>query len=293
MHATRWIVAGVIAWALCIGPAQLAQAASPKPDRKVLYKTVDDVELKLHVFEPEGHEAKDERPAIVFFFGGGWVGGTPKQFYRQCEHLASRGMVAMAAEYRVRSQNGTDPRACVRDGKSAMRYIRAHAGELGVDPDRLAAGGGSAGGHVAAAMATVEGFNEASDDTSISCVPDALVLFNPVYDNGPNGYGYDRVKAYWKRFSPLHNIHEGMPPAITFLGTEDQLIPVSTGKKFREKMREAGVRSELILFEGMEHGFFNPGKHGGEPYRKTVAAMDRFLVSLGFLEAKGGAGFDR
>ncbi|MEM8713895.1 MAG: alpha/beta hydrolase fold domain-containing protein, partial [Planctomycetota bacterium] len=89
---------------------------------------------------------------------------------------------------------GPRPTTCVEDGKSAVRWIREHAAEIGVDPGRLAAGGGSAGGHVAAAIATVNGFNADQDDLSVSCVPEALVLFNPVFDNGPGGYGHDRVQ---------------------------------------------------------------------------------------------------
>ncbi|MDB4796380.1 alpha/beta hydrolase fold domain-containing protein, partial [Akkermansiaceae bacterium] len=110
-----------------------------------------DVELKLHVFNPEGHKASDSRPAIVFFFGGGWNGGSPKQFYPHSEHLASLGMVAISAEYRVKSRNKTTPMECVKDGNSAIRWVRSHAKELGINPDMIAAGGGSAGGHVAAA----------------------------------------------------------------------------------------------------------------------------------------------
>ena len=98
-------------------------------------------------------------------------------------------MVAMAAEYRVKSRHNTTPFECVMDGKSALRWIRKNAAKLGVDPERIGAGGGSAGGHVAAAVATVPGLNEEGEDLSISCLPDTLVLFNPVYDNGPGGFG--------------------------------------------------------------------------------------------------------
>ena len=187
---------------LVAGPicaAESKNAAAFPPTRTVLYKTVGDVKLSLHVFEPEGHKPSDKRPAIVFFFGGGWVGGSPGQFYPHCHYLASRGMWAAAAEYRVKNQHGTTPVECVKDGKSAVRYIRVHANELGVDPEKLAAGGGSAGGHVAAATATVTAFDEEGKDASVSAVPQALVLFNPVYDNGPDGYGHDRVKDYWKQ----------------------------------------------------------------------------------------------
>ena len=126
-----------------------------RPDSKVLYKTAGDVELRLHIFRPSGNAPQAKSPAIVFFFGGGFLKGDPSQFYGQSHHLAERGMVAISAEYRVKSIHGTDSTTCVRDAKSAMRWVRSHAEELGIDPDRIAAGGGSAGGFLAAATATI------------------------------------------------------------------------------------------------------------------------------------------
>lgn len=248
------------------------------PDEQKTYKKVGNVELQLHIFNPEGHKASDRKPAIVFFFGGGWSGGTPSQFYPQCDYLAKRGMVAISAEYRVKSRNGTSPLECVKDGNSAVRWVRSHADKLGIDPSKLAAGGGSAGGHVAAATGTTKGILEKGEDVSVSSKPDALVLFNPVYDNGPKGYGHSRVKDYWKQISPMHNLDKETPPTIVFLGTKDKLIPVATAKKYRLLMKEAGVRSELLLYKEQAHGFFNTSK-----YDETVKEMDRFLVSLGFL----------
>lgn len=257
--------------------------AEPKPDELRTYKNVGDVELKLHVFYPEGHQKSDRRAAIVFFFGGGWVGGSPSQFYPQSEYLAERGMVAISVEYRVRSKHGTTPLECVKDGVSAVRWVRSHAKELGIDPGRIASGGGSAGGHVAAATAIDRGIVEDGEDETVSARPDALVLFNPVYDNGPKGYGHDRVRDYWEKISPMHNLDKNTPPTIVFLGTKDRLIPVETAEKYRDLMQEAGVRSELHLYEGQGHGFFNPSK-SKESYRKTVKQMDEFLTSLGFLK---------
>ncbi|MEL7267636.1 MAG: carboxylesterase family protein, partial [Planctomycetota bacterium] len=106
----------------------------PSPDRVVLYKTTKQAKLRLNMFLPPDHRAHDSRPAIVFFFGGGWVGGSPSQFYGQCKALADIGVVAISAEYRVRSRNKTTPKECVADGKSAMRYVRANAAQLGIDP---------------------------------------------------------------------------------------------------------------------------------------------------------------
>lgn len=251
------------------------------PDEKILYKTIDDIELNLHIFKPDGHQDAVRRPAIVFFFGGGWVNGSPSQFYPHCHYLSTRGMVAIGAEYRIKSKHDTTPFACVRDGKSAVRFIRAHAEALGIDPNRIAAGGGSAGGHVAAACGTLDAFDEPDEDLTVSSKPNALVLFNPVYDNGPDGYGHDRVKERWREFSPLHNIDSTTPPTIVFLGTKDKLIPVSTAKAYCEAMKKAGVRCDLHLYEGQPHGFFNY-REGGNPYfYKTVNAADRFLVELG------------
>ena len=253
------------------------------PDLQI-YKEVDGYSLNLHIFRSPAHiSGAAPKPAIVFFFGGGWAGGTPTQFYPQCEYLADRGMVAMAAEYRVKSRHNTTPFECVMDGKSALRWIRKNAAKLGVDPERIGAGGGSAGGHVAAAVATVPGLNEEGEDLSISCLPDTLVLFNPVYDNGPGGFGYPKLKDRYREISPMHNLREGMPPTIVFLGDQDKLIPVPTAEKFRDEMRKLGNRSELVVYPGQSHGFFNQGKPGGG-YLKTLQEMNKFLNSLGWLE---------
>ncbi|MBT3293707.1 MAG: alpha/beta hydrolase [Verrucomicrobia bacterium] len=254
------------------------------PDRTLTYKKSGAVELKLHVFSPEDHKASDRRPAIVFFFGGGWHSGTPSQFYEHCTYLASRGMVAMSAEYRVKSRNKTTPRECVMDGKSAVRWIRNHAEELGIDPKRVAAGGGSAGGHVAAATGTTKGFEEEGEDLTVSSRPNALVLFNPVYDNGPGGFGHARVAGYWKDFSPMHNISKETPPTVVCLGTKDNLIPVKTAREYKRLMEAEGRRCDLHLHEGQPHGFFNYSQR--ENYTKTVIEMDRFLASLGYLKGE-------
>ena len=263
-------------------------ADAGKPDQEIIYKKVGGTELKLFVFKPKDHKTSDQRPAVVFFFGGGWTSGSPSQFFPHCEYLASRGMVAMAADYRVKSRHQTTPKECVKDGKSAVRWIRAHAGEFGIDPNKLAAGGGSAGGHVASAAATVKGLEEDGEDLTVSCRPDALVLFNPVFDNGPDGWGHSVVKDYWKDISPLHNISRETPPAIVFLGTKDDLIPVSTAEKFQELMKKNGVRCDLHLYEGQKHGFFNLkiNPENQEYYSRTVIEMDRFLSSLGYLKGE-------
>ena len=191
-------------------------------------------------------------------------------------------MVAISAEYRLKTTDGTDPRASLSDAVSAMRFVRAHAEALNIDPERIAAGGGSAGGQLAAALATADGFDDPHDDATISHRPSALVLFNPVIDNGPNGYGHDRVSEYWQAFSPIHNIRPGHPATVIMLGTMDKLIPVATGKAFCEKVRAAGSECVLHLYEGQPHAFSSQGR-SKLYYRKTLDAMDEFLASLGYI----------
>ena len=259
----------------------------------VPYKTVKKEDgttdtLDLNVFYPVGHQKTDQAPCVVFFFGGGWNGGSPKQFYKHCEYFASRGMVAISAEYRTKKSHNVQPKICVLDGKSAIRWVRENAAKLGIDPDQVVAGGGSAGGHVATAVAACQELEESSNQPKTSCIPNALVLFNPVYDNGPEGYGHDRVKEYWKIFSPRHNLHPNMPPTIAFFGTEDKLIPVATTQSFQSAMEKFGVRYDNHLYEGQPHGFFNFGRSKGDTnyFTDTVQKSDLFLASLGILEGK-------
>lgn len=248
------------------------------------YKQASGDNLLIYRFQPARHDPEtDKRPAAVFYFGGGWTGGSVRQFEQHARYLAGRGMVAFVADYRVKSRQGTGPDACVADGKSAVRWIRANAGRLGVDPNRIAAGGGSAGGHVAAAAGICDGLEDPADPSpEISSRPDALLLFNPVYNNGPEGYGHDRVRPWFPAISPAHNISTDDPPTIVFLGASDRLIPVTTAERFDAALKAAGLRSELWVYPNQPHGFFNESKCQA-CFIDTVLRMDAFLVELGWL----------
>lgn len=254
--------------------------------KEVVYKTIGDVNLKLIMYYPSGVKSKKPLPAIVFFFGGGFINGSPTQFRPHAAYLASRGMIAITAEYRVESRHKTTPFDAVADAKSAIRYVRIHAKELGVDPGRIAAGGGSAGGHLAAAAGNLPGLDEKSEDLSVSSKPNALVLYNPVFDNGPEGYGYDRAGDRYREISPIHNISKGAPPTIVFLGTKDALVPVATAEKYKMLMENIGSRCDLMLYEGQAHGFFNSGKGNNRYFLETLYESDKFLTSLGYLKGR-------
>lgn len=259
-----------------------------------VYRKASGDDLWIYRFDPPNYRPEtDRRPAVVFFFGGGWTGGSVTQFEQHARYLASRGMVSFVADYRVRSRQKTGPDACVADGKSAVRWIRSHAKELGIDPARIAAGGGSAGGHVAATTGICPGLDAPEESGSeISSRSNALLLFNPVYDNGPDGYGHDRAKQWFPAISPAHNISEDDPPTIVFLGTQDGLIPVATAEKFQSDLEAAGVTAELHLYEGEPHGFFNESRNQ-QAFLDTVMKTDTFLARIGWLSGQADEKFLR
>lgn len=279
-----------------------ATASAPaEPDsfggtRGLLYKKVGDVELKLHVCLPPDHTPTDRRPAIIFFFGGGWLHGSAGQFLPQCRYFASRGMVAAAADYRVYSRHGATIADCTADAQAAVRWMRAHARELGVDPDRIAAAGGSAGGHLAAATAMLRDFT-GDKDTSVSFRPNAMILFNPAVDLTPDEAGsgesarrhagiLSRMGTRPEELSPMDHVRSGLPPAIIFHGREDPLIPFPKIEAFARAMTAVGNRCEVVGFDGQKHGFFNISRGNVKYFVETLRLADRFLASLGYLKGE-------
>jgi acetyl esterase/lipase len=248
---------------------------------QILYKQIDTTKLFLTVYHPEKIEQTKKYPAMVFFFGGGWTSGTIKQFEPQAKYFSERGMICILVDYRVNIRQKTTPFESLKDAKSAIRFVRENSEKFHIDDSKIVAVGGSAGGHLAAATALINDYNENTDNLTVSCIPNALVLFNPVFDNGPGGYGFERIGDAYKSFSPLHNIKTGAPPTIVFLGTKDNLVPVETAKYYKKVMDKVNSRCDLHLYEGQEHGFFNYKNF--EYYKTTVSEADKFLQSLGYL----------
>lgn len=268
------VLGGIFLLCICLG-SLMAQ-------EEVLYKQIDSTKLYLEVHFPENYQMKKDLPAIVFFFGGGWNNGNRAQFRNHALYFAQRGAVCFLADYRVKTKHGTSPFQAVEDAKSAMRFIRENADTFKIDPTKIVASGGSAGGHLAAATAMVNTYNAPTDKLGISCKPDALILFNPVIDNGPGGYGFERIGKAYKEFSPLHVLDKAVPPTIFFLGTKDALIPVETAQYYKVVMEKVGSRCDLFLYENQKHGFFN--YQNLDMYQKTLAEADKFLISLGLLD---------
>lgn len=285
MSNPRATIKSIILLILCLftGPL-LAQDYPPefKDARVETYRTVGTTELKLWIFGESDANAK--KPAIVFFFGGGWNGGTPKQFESQARHFSKRGMIAITADYRVRSRHGVQVVECVKDAKAAIAWVRENAERLGIDPDKIAASGGSAGGHLAAATGTISGFG--SDER-----PNALILFNPATTLAPIA-GWEtkgaadlsvrRLGVEAELISPAHHIGTHTPPTLILHGKADSTVPYDSVVAFESAMKKAERPCKLVGYDGEKHGFFNEGNR--EAYAKTLAEADSFLVDLGWIE---------
>lgn len=250
----------------------------------VVYKKVDTTELRMSIYEPPDFNKNKKYTAMVFFFGGGWRVGNASQFQSQATYFASKGLVCFLPEYRVESRNQSTPFESLKDAKSAIRFIKKNADRFHIDSSKIVAAGGSAGGQLAAATALIKDYNENTDNLQISSVPAALVLFNPVIDNGPGGFGYEKIGDEYLHFSPLHNIRKVAPPTLIMLGKKDHLIPVVTAEYYKMVMEKVGSKCELKLYDNAGHGFFNQNKKGNNRfYFQTLAATEEFLHSIGYL----------
>jgi acetyl esterase len=292
----RFLLLPLLAFATAFpAQAQTQKTYPPKIDgaEVFVYRTVGDVKLNAYVFGADA-EAETLRPAVVFFFGGGWANGSPTQFEQHSRYLASRGLVAITCDYRVLSRHGTPAKECVTDAKAAIRWVRENAAKLGVDPDRVAAGGGSAGGHIAACTGVIDGFESEGENSNISSRPNALILYNPALVLAPFGEDNPELQSREaemrkrmgvdpKALSPIHHVQAHEPPTIIFHGEADTTVPFVTARDFTTAMEKAGNRCELKAYPDAGHGFFNAGRVGNKAFLSTLNETDEFLQSLGWL----------
>jgi acetyl esterase len=257
----------LFAWAI--------EPTSRDPDAYWAYKTVDGKDFLMDVFLPAGYADADESfPVMVIFHGGSWTGGETNWHWPDGNFWAKRGMIAVSVDYRLRHRDQVKvPLECVKDAKSAIRYLRANAKKLKIDPSRVVAMGDSAGGQLAAATATLTDpkTNDACFDLSISCVPQAVILTCPWFKTSPD-------------MCPPKHLREGLPPFITFAGGADHAIPVSEMEEFHQALKAKNIPSELYIGNQGKHGFCN----GRNPYNAffywSISLADQFLVKHGILK---------
>ncbi len=253
-----------------------------QPKQSFVYKEVNGKELKIHGFFPTNNAA--QHPCLIFIHGGGWSGGTSKGSMKWCRYLSELGIVAFTIDYRLSNEDkGIKPSTCLEDAKSAVRWVRKNAAIFNIDTSRIALAGNSAGGHLAAACATNETFNDPDDHLSISCKPNLLLLASPVIDNGPGGYGYDRVKDFWQEFSPIHNLNDQLPPTCMLLGDKDPLIPFESAVRFGQAVQESNSDIAFHVFEEKGHGLFSQEKGDlTEPIMLIYFHWHHFLAKQGY-----------
>ena len=258
-------------------------AASRAFDKVVVFKKTPQGELNAHVYFPPGWSAADQRPAIVFWVGGGFRSGKVGQFTARADYFASRGLVTICAEYRGRQTHGILLDSCAEDARSAMRWVKGHAKELGVAPDKVIASGGSAGGCLSLLVAREKGPDAKDDNLAISTRPSALMLFNPAVGERVMevvGWGGPAQASVNAQIAALDTPQKDEPPAIMFFGTEDAFLKVA--REFNRKAHAQGSRCELWIADKMAHGFFN-----NQPWHDaTTLLADDFLVSLGYLKGR-------
>jgi acetyl esterase/lipase len=248
-----------------------------RPDKITTYKNVKERALTAHIFYPKDFNQSASIPGYLFFHPGGWSMGEPEWGYDICRHLSKLGVAAISFEYRISSIGGDSPEDAVSDAKSAVRWAREHSGELGIDPDRVLAGGISAGGHLAACTAMIPGFDDPYDNMNYSHVPQALALHtapvNLATDNHFKGLLQGRAKP--EDLSPFHHIKGGLPPMCMIQGTADEIVPYDSVKEFSRKMQEAGNQCDLHPFEGASH--FSIHATG---QARAIRLIDEFVMSM-------------
>ena len=252
----------------------LVQASSPGPTSELSYMSSLGREFPIHVFPASRPAGSPPSPAIVMFHGGGWRSGDPKQFFRHASVWNRLGVTVLLPVYALADTHGATPQQSIEDAFRAWQMIHRNAAALGIDPAAIAAGGGSAGGHLAAALATLTPPDFIGDHRP----PFALVLFNPVIDNSPEGYAADRLGPEWRSYSPIHNIGASHPPTLFMLGDRDALIPTETGARYCEAV-QVSARCELIIYPEGTHGWFNE-----EGFVDTLRDSTRFIAETFALE---------
>lgn len=268
--------------------------------QEVVYKTVGERELKYWVYKP-ADRSNNAVPGIFFVHGGGWTGGSHKQFDPHARHLAANGLVVVSAEYRLIKRDKCKAVDCVADTWDGYRHFLSHADEYGVDTNRVAVGGGSAGGHLSACLGT--GTYPPSAEKTDDPRPVAMFLFNPAVCLAPypipgsdevyTPIGFEKGAIQPKtgcepiEISPLHHVDANTPPVVAFHGEADTTVGIRSVALFCEAVEAHGKVATLHRYPGRAHAFFNRGKKGpaGEDdYADTLVKLDAALVAMGWLK---------
>lgn len=249
-----------------------------------VYKSVDGHDLIAYVVKPKDHQQTDHRPVLALFHGGGWSIGSARWGLSTAQRFAERGYVAVSFQYRLRGRQDTSPVASMRDARSAIRWLRQQTKHLGIDPNQVVAYGWSAGGHIAAAAAVIDGFDEPGQATDYPCQPNALILLYPALDLEEDRW-YQSIlpkNTTAAMTSPSAFVRANLPPMMIAQGTADRVVPFPPIKTFVERMQAAGNQVVFQVFEGRGHLF----TRNADDLQAVYERADQFLDELGFTPAE-------
>jgi len=258
-----------------------------KPDT-VIYKITDGKRLRLLVMRPA--RAGDQKaPALVWIHGGAWVAGTPEGYTPHLRYSADIGAVGIAVEYRLISAPGknSDPvnkntiEDCLADCSDAIKFIRNHADELGIDPKKIIVIGDSAGGHLALCLGTLNLPADAKADVVINCNGISDMRIEKWLKYIPSGPEQAQRAA---RLSPINFLDSGDVPILTLNGQKDQVVTPEEAETFFVACKKAGIDTEYVLFPDMRHAFIVTNYTATEEQTdRALSAIRAFLVRHNFL----------
>lgn len=268
----------LITVAICL-PVEAADVSDPK---LMTYRQVEGRQLKAHVFAPE---VEASGAAVLLFHGGGWSMGEPAWTYAAARRFADLGVTAVAVEYRLTDESVT-PADALEDTCAAFAWVRQQADALGIDVDRVAGYGVSAGGHLVAAAATI-----GCTEVGAAGRPDALLLWSPAIDVSTDRWFERQLHgtALAVDYSPAQHVGPDTPPTSIVHGDRDTLTPPSGPETYCEQLRDFGVRCDLHVYKGVGHLLtrnltnqerdFDPDPAAAAD---GIAQLDAFLADLGY-----------
>lgn len=241
------------------------------------YRTVNGITLNAHIFYPENHDKSQAKPAHLFFHGGGWAIGLPEWSYGSTKSSAEDGRVAITFDYRLRNIHGTDVRASVSDALTAIAWVREHAQELGIDPNKVLVDGFSAGAHLALVSSMIDNHEDFGVTSTYSSKPDAIILGSCPYDiAGRDVYDIDYDT---KTISPLYLLDKNLPPILAFHAEEDDIVEFSEFETFRDAIQKTRNRFTSRSYAGVGHFFRGSPQEDLEERRRLT---EEFLLEHGF-----------
>ena len=249
----------------------------------VVFGTGGGRELRCDIFEPP--PAVKNGIGVLLVHGGGWQSGDRSQLKGYGVLLGRRGYTCVASEYRLTGESLWP--AQIEDVKCAIRYMRANAGELGIDPDRLVVSGNSAGGHLSLmAGAASRGFEGNGGNNDVSSSVAAVISFYPPtgldareWGGMPVLFGKGAPVETMQKASPLTYAGPGFPPTLIIHGNKDEVVPEAEATNMYEALNKAGVPVELHMFANQPHGFDADPKLGRQCAEIMLSFLDRFVLN--------------